>query len=184
MTKKLITKRLELALSSVQKFVTSGKRRVRGFASTDALDRQGDVVVPSGGKWALPLPLLREHRHDSPIGWVRDVEVRGAGLWVEVEFAEGVGQADEVWSLVEAGLVDSYSIGFIGTKAEKLSNGGNRFTQWELLEVCVVSVPANPNAKIQRSLPDGCIRLSAWSELKSDQVSQPKQIMNGIPLVR
>jgi hypothetical protein len=101
-------KRVNLTLTGVTKFVSAGQRRVRGYASTDSVDRQGDVVVPSGGRWTLPVAMLWQHRHDAPIGWVRAVEVRGPGLWIEADFAEGVGQADEVWRMVEAGLVTGY----------------------------------------------------------------------------
>jgi len=146
----LVRKRLDLNLSGITKFVASGKRRVRGLASTDTLDRQGDVVDPRGGQWSLPVPMLWNHRHDSPVGWVRSIEVRGNGLWIEAEFAEGVGQADEIWAMVEAGLVSAYSIGFRPIKSEPLAGGGFRFAAWELLEVSAVVVPANPDARIQR----------------------------------
>lgn len=148
---KTIQKRLDLSLSGVTKLVSAGKRRVRGLASTDSVDRVGDVVDPRGGRWSLPLPLLWNHKHDHPVGWVRSIEVRGNGLWIEAEFASGVGKADEVWAMVEAGLVTSYSIGFRAAKSEPLRTGGSRFTDWELLEVSAVVVPANPDARIQRS---------------------------------
>jgi HK97 family phage prohead protease len=149
----MTTKRLELALSSVHKFVSAGTRRVRGFASTDAVDRVGDVVEPTGGKWKVPLPLLWQHKHDMPIGWVRSVEVRARGLWIEAELAEGLGKADEAWQMVEAGLVTGFSIGFIAQKSEPLPTGGKRFTQWEMHEVSCVTIPANPDASIRRNLP-------------------------------
>jgi HK97 family phage prohead protease len=145
-----ICKRLDLSLSGITKFVASGQRRLRGFASTDDLDRQGDVVVPSGGRWTLPVSLLWQHMHHMPIGWVRSIEVRGAGLWIEAEVAQGFGQADEAWRMVEANLVTGYSLGFLPIASEPLRGGGRRFTDWELLEVSVATVPANPFAKIQR----------------------------------
>jgi HK97 family phage prohead protease len=146
-----ICKRLDLSLSGVTKFMSSGQRRLRGYASTDDLDRQGDVVVPSGGQWTLPVALLWQHKHDMPIGWVRAIEVRGAGLWIEAEVAQGLGQANEVWRMVEANLVTGYSLGFRPIAAEPLRGKGLRYTKWELLEVSAVTVPANPAAKIQRS---------------------------------
>lgn len=146
-----VVKRMDLRLADISKFVSSGKRRVRGLASTNTLDRQGDVVDPRGGEWSLPVPMLWNHRHDSPVGWVRSIEVRANGLWIEAEFAEGVGQADEIWKMVEAGLVGSYSIGFRPIKSEPLRDGGRRFTAWELLEISAVVVPANPDARIQRN---------------------------------
>lgn len=148
----LVQKRMDLALTGVTKFVASGKRRISGLASTDTLDRQGDIVDPRGGTWSLPVPLLFGHDHSVPVGWVRSVEVRGNGLWIEAEFAEGVGRADEIWSMVDKGLISTYSIGFIPTEpGEILRGGGRKFTGWELLEISVVVVPANRDARIERS---------------------------------
>lgn len=147
----LVQKRMDLELTGVTKFVASGKRRIRGLASTDTLDRQGDIVDPRGGTWSLPVPLLFGHDHSVPVGWVRSVEVRGNGLWIEAEFAEGVGRADEIWSMVDKGLISTYSIGFRPITTEPLRSGGLKFAAWELLEISVVVVPANPDARIQRN---------------------------------
>lgn len=155
----LITKRLDLKMSDVQKFVAAGTRRVRGFASTDTVDRVGDVVVPAGGTWKLPLPMLWNHKHDAPVGWVRSIEKRSNGLWIEAEFAEGVGQADEIWSMVAAGLVSGFSIGFRGQNWEPLPTGGRKYTAWELYEVSVVVIPANPDAAIRRNVGGDAIKL-------------------------
>jgi hypothetical protein len=108
---------------------------------------------------------------------VRSIDVHSDGLWIEAEFAEGFDRADEVWRMIQAGLLDSFSIGFRSMKSEPLSGGGLRFTRWELLEISVVVVPANADAKISRSgarraeipghsgavrinaTPKGCVRI-------------------------
>lgn len=149
------TKRAEAQLAGIQKFISNGKRTVRGLASSISVDRMGDIVEPRGGSWRLPIPLLWQHSQKDPIGWVRSIEVRKDGLWIEAEIAEGFSRADETWQMVQAGLLDSFSIGFRALKSEPLPGGGLRFTSWELLEVSVVSVPANPDAKISGSkLPE------------------------------
>lgn len=164
----LITKRcLTLPLSRVEKFASAGRRTVRGYASTDALDRQGDIVDPRGGVWELPLPCLWNHKHDAPIGWIRSIEVRPNGLFVSAEFAEGLGRADEIWAMVTAGLVTGFSVGFLPRKSEPLPGGGRKFTSWELIEISCVVIPAQPGAKIQRGA-SGAIQL----------------ISAGIPLLR
>lgn len=142
-----------LSLTQVTaKLASSGARVVRGFASTDDLDRQGDIVVPRGMvKPRLPLPLLLGHAHDTVIGAVRSVDVRDGGVWIEADIVQGVKKADEVWALVEAHALDAFSIGFIGRESEPLPNGGRRWKAWELVEVSVVAVPANPSARLARS---------------------------------
>lgn len=144
-------KRSTVQLSQISKFVGNGKRKIRGLANSGGLDRAGDIVEPHGGRWTLPVPLLWQHKHDQPIGWVREIEARSDGLWIDAELAEGVGKADEAWRMIELGLVDSYSIGFRVHKWDPLPDGGMRFTSWSLLEISVVTVPCDPGAKISRS---------------------------------
>lgn len=151
-----IHKRLTLAASGVTKFTSSGKRRIRGYASTDRSDLVSDIVDPRGGSWTLPLPLLLNHVATDPVGWVRSIEVRGQGLWIEAELAEGVGKADETWSLIDAGLTTGYSIGFLPTASEPIpgTRGGKRFTAYTVYEVSITTIPCNPDARIQRGIGD------------------------------
>lgn len=148
--KRAVIKRASVQLTDITKFTSSGKRIIRGWASTVRPDRVGDVVEPKGGKWTLPLPLLWQHSHKDPIGWVRAIQLRDNGLWIEAEFAEGFERADEIWRMVDAELINGFSIGFRSIKSDVLPTGGLRFKEWELLEVSCVVVPANADAKIDR----------------------------------
>jgi len=179
--KRAVTKRACIPLTNV-KFVGTGKRKISGIASSIHPDRVGDVVVPSGGVWKLPLPMLWQHSHRDPVGWVRSIEVRRDSLWIEAEFAEGFERADEVWRMVEAGLVDSFSIGFRSIKSTVLPDGGLRFDKWELLEVSCVVVPANADAKINRVNRPGAIKLLR-NEGSVRLLSQECPTA-GVPLVR
>jgi HK97 family phage prohead protease len=133
----------------IQKFMDGKTRAIRGFASTSQVDREGDVVVPSGMQVTLPVPLLWQHDAKQPIGSVRTAEVRGEGVWIEASLVTGVARADEAWTLIEGGAIDSFSIGFRGLKSEPIATGF-RYTSWELLETSLVSIPANPGAKLRR----------------------------------
>jgi HK97 family phage prohead protease len=146
----------------IQKFVAGGARIVRGWASTDELDRVGDVVEPLGMKVRLPIPLLWQHDHSRPIGTISVADVRKDGVWIEARLVDGIALADEAAKLVDARAIDAFSIGFRGLKFEPLPTGGLRFTAWELLEVSLVSIPANPGARIQRAVasPAGAVRLT------------------------
>lgn len=148
-------KHATLQLSSITKFMGGGKRTIRGLANSGLIDRVGDIVEPKGGRWTLPVPLLWQHKHDQPIGWVRAIDARSDGLWITAELAEGIGKSDEAWKMIEAGLVDSYSIGFQADDWTPLPGGGKRFTSWSLHEVSVVTIPADPVAKIRRGAPSG-----------------------------
>lgn len=163
-------KHAKLQLSSITKFVGGGKRTIRGLANSGLIDRVGDIVEPKGGRWTLPVPLLWQHKPDQPIGWVRQIEARSDGLWITAELAEGIGKADEAWKMIEAGLVDSYSIGFQGEEWEPLPSGGKRFKTWSLLEISVVTIPADARAKIRRNAKTG-------DAVKLIRARQP----NGVP---
>lgn len=142
-----VTKRLSMHMDGVEKFVSNGERILRGIASTPNIDRQGDIVEPLGGSWKLPVPLLWAHDHGSPVGWVREAKATPDGILVTCEVAQGVGRADEAWALAEAGLAASFSIGFRGLESEPIPTG-RRWVRWELLELSIVVVPANSDARI------------------------------------
>ena len=60
-------------------------RIVEGWASTPREDRVGDVVVPDGARYELPLPLLFAHKHDEPIGSVISATVTKAGIRIRAK---------------------------------------------------------------------------------------------------
>jgi HK97 family phage prohead protease len=133
------------------------RRTFKGVATTPTADRMGDVVEPRGARFALPLPLLWQHDHADPIGWVRAAKITATGIEVEGEVA-AVPEAgplrdrlDHAWQAMRAGLVRGLSIGFRGLKdgVEVLKdNSGLRFRQWEWLELSAVTIPANAEATI------------------------------------
>ena len=131
------------------KALESGTDRiVEGWASTPREDRAGDVVVPEGASYELPLPLLFAHKHDEPIGSVISASVTKAGIRIRAKLTAGVARAEEVWKLIKDGALTAVSIGFLPIKSTPLANGGMRFDSWSWYELSVVSVPCNPDAKI------------------------------------
>lgn len=123
-------------------------RIVEGWASTPREDRVGDVVVPEGARYELPLPLLFAHKHDEPIGSVISATVTRAGIRIRAKLTKGVARAEEVWKLIQDGALTAVSVGFQAIRSTPLPNGGLRFDEWSWHELSIVSVPANPDAKI------------------------------------
>jgi HK97 family phage prohead protease/HK97 family phage major capsid protein len=125
---------------------------IEGTASTIETDRMGDVVVPEGAKFTLPLPLLWQHRSDQPIGQVISAKVTKAGITMRAKIARNLGipRIDEAWALIKAGLVRGLSIGFQPIDDPEPIKGtfGLRFPTWTWLELSAVTIPANADANI------------------------------------
>ena len=146
-------RRTEYLQGQISKDFDPDSRVISGMASTSAEDREGDTIEPTAFADSLGgrLKLLFNHKQDVPIGKIVRAEIKETGLWIEAKLASGTEKANEVWSLIEQGILDSFSVGFIPTAWELISPksgdyGPKRFTKADLLEVSVVTIPANPNA--------------------------------------
>lgn len=103
------------------------------------------------------MPLLDSHRQDGLdriLGVVRGARFEAGNLIVKVEFSA---RAEAVWADVRAGIIRNVSIGYgplawnDGTDAK-----GARvrtITRWELQEVSLVPVGADPAAKVRSNMP-------------------------------
>lgn len=135
----------------VLKEMGNGTLTLTGVASSNTVDRVGDVVEPSGAVLALPVPFLLGHDHAHPLGQVTTATKRGNSIEIVATLYKGVSpRIDEAIRLIQLGLYPGLSIGFRGLKSERMggTSPGIRFTEWELLEVSAVTVPANPDGKI------------------------------------
>lgn len=134
------------------KRVDDDKRTIKGLATTPTPDRVGDIVDPTGVQFKLPIPLLWQHSHEDPIGWVREAQVSKNGIEITAEIAKGVTTRIETyWQLLKSGLVRGLSIGFRGLPdgVELLDDGwGLLFKKWEWLELSTVTIPANADCSI------------------------------------
>jgi HK97 family phage prohead protease len=144
---------------SVTKFLsTVGERQIRVIASDATPDRMGNILEPTGcqlDEFRRNPIILAQHNPEQPIGVWPQIEIRNGRLKALGEFApEGVSElTDEYCALAKAGVINAVSVGFISLAREPLREGGWRFMQLELIELSLVSVPANPNALIvERSL--------------------------------
>ena len=121
---------------------------IEGYASTDDIDRQGDIVPASVWKKGIQNYLknpviLAYHNHSEPVGRMVDHRVDSKGLWVKARISSA---ADEVFNLVKDGILTAFSIGFRIVDAE-YDAAKELFVvkELELHEISVVSVPANQN---------------------------------------
>lgn len=137
------------------KSVDDDARQIEGWATKPEEDRMGDVVMPKGAVYKLPLPFLLDHDHSKAVGLVDKVEVteKGIKFWAHIKKIAEEGEAkrltDYAWSLIKNGLRSAVSIGFRSLDAEQIPNSyGLKFNKWEWLELSAVTVPAHPGAVI------------------------------------
>lgn len=130
-------------------------REITGIATTPEPDRMGDIVDPLGAKFAAELPLLWQHRHDAPVGTVRFGKPTAKGIPFRASVAkiENPGPlkdlVDMAWDAVKAKLVRGVSIGFRALEYAFMESGGIRFSETEIYELSLVTIPANASATIQ-----------------------------------
>lgn len=126
-----------------------------GYASVNSKrDLQDDVVAPGafartlkhhGGKFKL----LWQHLMTEPIGSV-EAEEDSRGLKVQGKLAINATRARDAYELIKAGVVNAMSIGYRSIKDEVDRNTGVRtLKEIDLLEISVVTFPANPWSKIR-----------------------------------
>ncbi len=121
---------------------------IEGYASTNDVDRVGDVVPTSvwerGLKNYLLNPIiLAYHNHQMPVGKMVDHRVDERGLWIKATISDAAG---DVYKLVKKGILSAFSIGFRVKDAEYNSSAEVFLIKdLELHEISVVSIPANQN---------------------------------------
>lgn len=130
------------------------KRIITGVATTPTPDRMGDIVEPMGVKFTNPTPLLHQHDSARPVGQVTFDKPTKDGVDFSAEFARVAepgplkDRIETAWNEVKLGLVRGVSIGFRPIEFSFIQDGGIRFVETEILELSLVTIPANVEATI------------------------------------
>ena len=163
-----------------------GRTVYKGVATSLALDRYREVVVPKGGDfenfYANPVLMKQHDFSDLPIGSVLSLDVQPDKIEFTFVFDEEDDEAVRVQKKMENGTMNSFSIGFLprnwvygsqftdkkgdmpaeievvlgsGEKQTLNTEGWEQtpwllYTDWELLEISPVSIPANPDAVLMQ----------------------------------
>tara|TARA_Y100000034_G_C6908219_1_gene422149 strand:+ start:2606 stop:5503 length:2898 start_codon:yes stop_codon:yes gene_type:complete len=123
--------------------------KIAGYANTVDKDRTRDKVLPSA--WAKGIDnyrvnpiLLFQHKHDQPIGKVDKITVDEKGIFVNATISEAAETQYSVHTLVRDRVLKAFSVGFLVKDQEyDADSDTSTITGVELLEISVVSVPAN-----------------------------------------
>lgn len=124
-------------------------------ASTPAVDRDGDRVMPGGlslENYRKNPVLIYGHNYADPfavIGKAAEIVVDELGMRIKPELREPATDTDPmhiIKALWEQGLLRAASIGFRPLQALSNAYGGKDITEAELLEISLVPIPANQTA--------------------------------------
>lgn len=174
-----------------KKQVSEDGDKVTFVASTETPDRYGDVISVRG--WELssykrnPIILLNHDSSALPIA-KGNVHIKDNQLLVDVEFDMDDPQAAAVARKVKKGFINAVSVGFQPLEAMPrkdfkqdnplYSRRGQFFKSAELLEVSIVTIPANSEATMlgkNQSLNEAYIRSIVQSEM---DMTEKKHILN------
>ena len=147
---------------------TAQDKPIRFVASTASPDRYGDVVDQKG--WDLraynrnPVVLFNHNPAQMPIGKGK-AYVENEQLMLEVEFDQKDDMAKTIEQKVRDGYINAVSVGFQPSKTIARSSlpsdhpyygkSGSYFQASELLEVSIVTIPANNEATLSKQFTRG-----------------------------
>jgi phage head maturation protease len=121
--------------------VDEEKRMVYGYASTEKLDSQGEVVSKAAIEKALSSYMefanIREMHQASAVGVAKQADIDDKGLYLAAKVVD-----DAAWTKVKEGVYKGFSIG-----GKKLSKVGDTVESLSLTEISLVDRPANPECK-------------------------------------
>jgi HK97 family phage prohead protease len=173
----------KLAQSAV-KGVDEKARIVQHAITVRCVDRDGDVVIPTGGSFGdylkNPAVFFNHRASDAPIGRCLELKASDNEVVAVTQFA-GLDQlhpqAETIFRLVRDGFLKGWSIGFTVVQAtrEKVfaEQTGRTIAQWRLLEYSSVGIPSNPEALTRMckgyGLPDGASEQDLYDALAQPQ---------------
>lgn len=143
-----------MALVKSVKNDETGKKTYTFLATTESVDRDGEIITLDGWDFAAfeANPVILDG-HDYYSG-CKAVVGRGVaplrrtekGWEIDVEFAP-TDEGKRVEMLVDGGFIKAVSVGFIPKKIERVKGEPPKHTEKELLEISVVPIPSNREAR-------------------------------------
>ena len=159
---------------------TSKQDTVSFVASTASPDRYGDIIDQKG--WVLenykknPVVLLNHDSNQLPIG-KGHVHIRNDQLVIDVQFDQEDERAREVERKAKKGFMNAVSVGFRPLESKSRSElpednkyygkRGMYYSKSELLEVSIVTIPANGEATMLEQKFYNAIKEELVEEVKS-----------------
>ena len=166
----------------------SKKEKVSFVASSATPDRYGDIIDQKG--WILenykknPVVLLNHDSNQLPIG-KGNVYIRNDQLTIDVEFDSEDPRAKEVERKAKKGFMNAVSVGFRPLESKSRSElpednkyygqRGMYYSKAELLEVSIVTIPANGEATM--------LEQKFYNAMKEEILREVKEVMKDTLIV-
>lgn len=125
---------------------------IKGYASTPDIDRVADIVNPdclvkSVSRMGMPAFVHQHNLSDMPLGVCEKVYKEGNNTVVELKMPKD-DYAKQIKNRIDIGAYGGLSIGYIAKDYEYNTEGYRVIKDLDWYEVSLVTIPANPNAKI------------------------------------
>jgi len=132
--------------------VDQDQHMVFGYASTEALDRQGEIIRKEAVEAALPEYMrfgnIREMHQPSAVGVAKTAQIDDRGLYLGVKVVD-----EAAWAKVREGVYTGFSIGGEVTRRDSVQK--HVVTGCTIAEISLVDRPANPEAIFEMFKADG-----------------------------
>jgi len=157
-----------------KKAIDLEKKSIRFLMSTDAKDREGEVITKDG--WILPktgkCPMIDSHEWGNARNAFAAVTVwqDDEGLWGEANFAS-TQLGKDMFTLYSEEVLNQVSVGFLPYRAEYREVDGKQvyhILEKELFELSAVLIGANQDA-VKKMMEDGKIGKKSFEVLKNEK---------------
>jgi len=177
---------VEADVDFVKSDSSEGRRVIRGYASTNTNDRQGESLVQKGldiAEFVTNGWLNYDHDNSIILGYPTvNTHIDDKGLWVEGELLKGVPMADKLWDLAVA-LKKSNAPRKLGFSVEGkvLERKGNSILKAKIYNCALTPNPVNTDATwdavVKSFRPDSDIDVSKG--LSAGYATSPETQTNG-----
>ena len=140
------------------KITVLGEDEVEVRMSTATLARDGHILIPAGGRLdnykKNPVVLWNHNTDHFPVGRAEAIQVDADEIVSRVRFPPLAisPRADECRGLTKTGFINAVSVGFDPLDGEPLDpkdpRGGQRITDWELMEFSFCCVPIDTESLV------------------------------------
>ena len=177
----------KLALGEIKR-IDARARMVEHVISSNAVDRDGEVLLPKGCQYEMylqmnPVVFFNHGQRDLPIAKCVGIDIAGDKIMAATQFA-GMEQmherAETIFLLYRDGFLKSWSVGLqpkvVSRDMVAQGQTGRTIVEWELLEYSGVGIPSNPEAVVRMckaaGLPDGATEDDVRKALGTQELKQ------------